>query len=167
MDVIKLSIPATFITDRAGLTWREVLFGVDNELVSPETAIDLAIHALENGTELPAVIELASLSKTESTRPLVEQLANAESEQELTQVREKWLYLVLAWIFEHRNEYPEPLQVVEEVYADFDYPKEVAAFIRYMPMAGPDRGSRQENNRQLYENWEEYIRNKAVQYAGH
>jgi hypothetical protein len=43
------------------------------------------------------------------------------------------------------------------VYADFDYPEEIAGFIRYMPMRGPDLGSKQLNEKRMLETWGRYI----------
>jgi hypothetical protein len=165
MDLIKLNVSASFILDRTSLTWRELLFGIDKELISPNAAMDFAANRMERGDDSAGVVDLATSMKGQGIRALVEQLANMEPQQSTAQVRDKWLYLVLAWIFAHRKEYGDPLRVVEEAYADFDYPQLVAPFVRYMPMTGLDRGNREENEQQLYENWERFIRNMEVHYG--
>jgi hypothetical protein len=71
---------------------------------------------------------------------------------------------VLAWFYEHRAEVPDPLQRVEEVYADFGYPEQLAKFVRYMPMEGPDLGSREANERRLFERWKRYVDDVASKY---
>jgi hypothetical protein len=73
--------------------------------------------------------------------------------------------LVLAWIYEHRGAFLDPLQTVEEVYADFGYPERIAGFVRYMPMDGPDLGSREANEQRLMERWKEYLDATAPTYA--
>ena len=100
-----------------------------------------------------------------ATRELVESLATATSDEDQEALRGKWLYLVLAWIFEHRASYPEPLQAVEEVYADFGYPEVIASFVRYMPTSDPDLGSKEANERRLLENWKRYLDERARDYA--
>ena len=100
----------------------------------------------------------------ESTRHLVDQLANAEEARSEEELRGKWLHLALACLYEHRLDDPDPLQRVEEIYADFGYPEGVAQFVRYMPMDGPDLGSREANERRLFERWKRYIDDAATLY---
>lgn len=69
----------------------------------------------------------------------------------------KWLYLVLDWLYQHRADLADPLQTVEEVYADFGYPECLSSFVRYMPMQGPDLGSRAANEARLFERWKSYL----------
>jgi hypothetical protein len=52
------------------------------------------------------------------------------------------------------------LGVVEEVYAEFDYPDEVASFVRYMPAGNgydPRRHSEAENEARLYDEWNRFV----------
>ena len=99
------------------------------------------------------------------TDRLIEQLATTEPDQDADKIRSKWLYLVLIWIFEHRESYPDPLQTVEEVYADFGYPERIADFVRYMPMNEPDLVSRELNEQRLYEKWKRYVDEEAAKYV--
>lgn len=46
---------------------------------------------------------------------------------------EVWLYLALRAVYESRRQIDDPLGVVEQVYADFEYPETIAPFVRYMP----------------------------------
>jgi hypothetical protein len=163
MDLIKLSIPPAFIRERTRLTWREILFGIENELLAPGAAVDFAADELSN-QDSPAstLVELASLAEGEATQTFVEQLSITEPDQDANEIQSKWLYLVLAWMFENRESYPDPLQTVEEVYTDFGYPERIAEFVRYMPMNEPDLGSRDLNERRLYERWKRYLDDEAV-----
>jgi len=165
MDLIKLSIPSAFINERAVLTWRETLFGIENELLASGAAVDLAVDKVATRDDVAsALLELAGLEKGEATQALVEQLASTEPDQDAGKIQSKWLYLVLAWIFEHRENYPDPLQTVEEVYADFGHPERIADFVRYMPMNEPDLGSRELNEQRLYEKWKRYVDDEAANY---
>jgi hypothetical protein len=166
MELIKLNVTPEFITARTTLTWREILFGIDNELLSPGAAVDFAVAAIMADEEPDSVVlELAGLGAGEATRDLVEKVAAAEPKQDADRVRSKWLYLALAWMFEHQQNYADPLGMVEEAYADFGYPEEVAAFVGYMPMDGPDLGSREANQRRLYENWRRYLENASREFG--
>ena len=158
MDIVRLRIPYRFICDRTRLSWRDIHFGLVNELLDPKAPVALAIDQVGELEESPAaLLDLAGLGEDEPMMEFVERLAEGEPGRSEDEIRRKWLYLVLAWIYEHRHEYSDPLQRVEEVYADFGYPEQVASFVRYMPMVGPDLGSREANERRLFERWKQYI----------
>lgn len=44
-----------------------------------------------------------------------------------------WTYLALAWLMSHRDEYEDPWDAIERLYADFDYPEEMADIVRWTP----------------------------------
>ena len=158
MDTIKLALPHSFIRELTLLTWREVLYGLDNELLAPGAAVDFAREQIAL-TDAPSatLLELGAVGKGEPTRSLVEHLATAEPAPSGDDVRDKWLYLVLAHVFEHRSSYPSPLLLVEQVYDDFGYPPQIASFVRYMPTDDPDLGSRELNEQRLVEKWKAYL----------
>lgn len=52
-----------------------------------------------------------------------------------------WLYLALDWLHEHRDEYADPFEVVEMLYADFDYPSEIEGFVRFFARGSDRDGS--------------------------
>jgi hypothetical protein len=163
---MQLRIPYRFVRDRVRLSWREVRFGLENELLDPEVPVELAgDRVAEIADPSAALVELAGAGKNEPTLEIVEQLAQSEPEPPENEIRDKWLYLVLAWIYERRDEISDPLQRVEEVYADFDYPERIATFVRYMPMDGEDLGSREANERRLFERWKRYLDQAASVHA--
>ena len=158
MDLVRLAIPAAYVRNRVQMSWRDLLFGIDQELLDLAAPIDFAIEALmANATANPTVVDLAGLTAGEDTRPYVERLAIAEPEKAAKETRNKWLYVVLAWILEHKDSYAKPLEAVAEVYADFQYPKRIAEFVYYMPSDEPDLGSRELNEARLYAKWQAYL----------
>lgn len=158
MDIVRLRIPYRFIRDRTRLSWRDIHFGLVTELLDPKAPVAFAIDQVGELEESPAaLLDLAGLGEDEPMMEFVERLAESEPGRSEDEIRRKWLYLVLASIYERRHEYSDPLQRVEEVYADFGYPEQVASFVRYMPMVGPDLGSREANERRLFERWKQYI----------
>jgi len=146
--------------------WRDVHFGLTNDLLDREAAIEMALAELGK-REAPsnALIELAAADKNEPISELVEQLSENEPSRSDEETRAKWLYLVLAWLYERRNETDDPLQRVEEVHADFGYPEEIVSFVRYMPMQGVDLGNREANERRLFERWKSYLDDTSARYA--
>lgn len=162
MDVIKLLMPASFVRERTQLTWREAHFGLANDLLDPPAAAEFAEEQVDVATEpSAALLQLAGASGQEGWVALVVRLAEAEAPRSEEEIRSKWRYLVLARIHEHRDQSPNPLRSVEEVYPDFGYPERIAKFVRYMPMSGPDLGSPEANERRLFERYQAYLDDAA------
>lgn len=158
-------IPYDFVRQRVNLSWRGVKFGLDHQLVAPQVAIDKATDRLcESDNASPDEVELASCSENDSILELVGRLADADNTAS-DEVQARWLYLVLAWLFANRESVNDPLGLVEEVYSDFGYPREIAPFVRYMPMVGPDLGSREQNEARLYVCWERYLDEAGKRFA--
>ena len=163
MDIVRLCVPYRFVGERTSVCWRDVRFGLLNELLDAQAAIEMAVDQVgEREDPSSSLLELAGAGKNEPIMDLVEQLAGGESPRSEEEIRNKWLYLVLAWIYERRDEDPDPLQRVAEVYADFGYPEQIASFVRYMPMEGRDLGSREANERRLFERWKRYLDEAAA-----
>lgn len=167
MDLVKLAISPEFILDHLpAMSLQEIVFGVDHELMSERAALFLATDKSGGSLDSSGKFGAAAVKNRQSMRDILGGIVETEPAQDIRTIKEKWLYLVLAWIFAHKTEYKDPLKAVEEVYADFEYPPTIASFVRYMPMTRPDLGSREDNERQLYENWEHYLRNMAAHFSG-
>ena len=163
MDCIKLEIPYNFISKKLKPTWPEMKYGIDNKLVSPNAAIEHAtseLAVLDNYPE--ALVDLASLDFNDSIYPQIEELTKAAAKISADELKDKWLYLVLAWLYETRDDYNDPLELVEGVYADFDYPESISNFVRYMPASETD--SQNEGIDQLYYNWKNYLIKQEEHY---
>lgn len=165
MDIVRVMIPYEFVRSRTSVSWREVLFGLEEELLEPIAPEKRAIEALQGESSDANLVELADSSDRQDPRELVERLAAGEQEQSLEEIRAKWLWLVLSWIFAHRDQYEDPLRKVEEVYADFGYPEQIAGFVRYMPSDVSSLAGREANEAWLYEKWRNYIEEGARLYC--
>ena len=166
MDQIKVDITAEFIEARTTVTWREIAFGLDNELLSPGAVADFATARLVSNEDSDlSIVILASLQPGERKSELIYRIAAAEPEQDSDYIQKKWLYLVLAWVFENQSAYSDPLAAADAIYADFDYPEEIVSFIRYMPMCEPDLGSYAANRARLFDNWKKYLEDAKLIYG--
>lgn len=159
------NIPYEFVVQRAKLGWNEIQFGLDQQLIKPKAAIDKATEQLCGSDAAPKeLVELAGLAEYEPVFNLVSLLAKNEVPPSDVQIKAKWLYIVLAWLFENRESMPEVLEIVELVYSDFDYPKDIAPFVRYMPMDEPDCGSRELNEARMIDHWKSYLKSAGKQF---
>lgn len=131
-DLVKFALPAEFVLARATPTPHELVYGYQHGWLDDEGVVQVAEAALSMGVTLPdAVEELALLLRDDRYR--VAELIRAVAEQipanDAALPRENpsrlWLYLALDWVYEHRADFVEPLEVIEMIYADFDYPAEI------------------------------------------
>jgi hypothetical protein len=152
-------VPLTFIRSRAHLTWREVEFGLQNGWLTDEAAIELAIDRVMAGDDSPGVLELASVLPGEKYK--VTEIIRGLAERDRECSNGKWLFLLLAWLYENRDAVHDALGVVEEFYADFDYPEEIASFVKYMPPEDPLRVGES----YLMDAWRQYLETAGQKYG--
>jgi hypothetical protein len=144
-------------------SWRDVLYGLENELLDPEAPIDVAIHELAKHDDAQGdLMELAGSGRSDSTLPLVNRLAALEAAPATNDVLDRWSYLALAWIYRVRSIFSDPLQLVEDVYADFEYPERIAPFVRSMPAEGDAQAV---NDERLLERWKQYLEECEARFA--
>ncbi|KXF76501.1 hypothetical protein ATN84_25685 [Paramesorhizobium deserti] len=131
---MEFALPGKFCAiEMPSLDWHDLKYGLSHKYISEDGVIEFALETLtENSNEIH--YDLATCSNHFDVPRIMEQLAFHENKNPQLS-KQKWLYLILLWVFLHKESYPDPFSVVEEIYADFDYPEEVAPFVRYMPVA--------------------------------
>src|SRR5215212_12203247 len=130
--MIPTPLPTDFVLSKTRLTWREALWGYTHQLVDWTILRDLAIERLTPASESKsAEVQLAGLLPSECTEAegLAQKLADAEPSLPEEAAQQKWLYLILRWVFENREQLSDPLSIAEEVFCDFGHPLEIAGFI--------------------------------------
>ena len=133
-DLVKIPIPAAFIITRVVLTAREIAYGWQHGWILSQDVVTLALAKLEAGAPItPAEEELTFLSPNNlyEVPNLIAKLGETnDPEQDAAAV---WRLLALDWVYTHRDGFDEPLQIVEMLYADFEYPADMEGFVRFMP----------------------------------
>jgi hypothetical protein len=153
-----MKIPLEFLRSSAVITWRDLRYGICHHLVAPSAAIAMAQSVVRAElSPLPLIRELAQAQDSDPVLGAVSTLASQEAVVSEQATQDKWLYLALSWVFKNRDSFQDPLAIAQQVYEDFGYPAQVAPFVRYMPMQGADRGSKEANEMQLLKNWEVYL----------
>ncbi|MBC9822951.1 DUF2247 family protein [Terrabacter sp. MAHUQ-38] len=130
-------LPADFVAARVALRPAELAHGFRSGYLDEQGVVQLAEHAIESGAPtLPSIEELGLLLSEEYGR--VPELVTEMEESDPSAPSEQtnvWLYLVLAWIYDHRDEFADPLAEIETVHADFDYPEGIEGLVGYLPAA--------------------------------
>ena len=131
------------------LNWKELLYGFEHGFIDEKGVSEFACEALTKKSQQEA-IELASLLPQENylASNLLQSLADKDLSPE-TDTTKPWIFLLLSFLLEHQANYEDPLEIVEELYADFDYPEEIIPLVRYMPPPEGVEGSEE----RLFENW--------------
>jgi len=150
--MLNMQVPLEFVQSRTALTWPEVEFGVRNGWLDPEDAVKIAMAEVDREPSPSAdVLELASVLPRERGRvpELIERLGRSGG----LVSRDKWLYLLLDWVYCNRSALTDAFQVVEEIYATFDYPDEISSFVRYMPAKDPAHAG----EKPMLNAWRQYL----------
>lgn len=133
------------------LTWDAISYGLNNEFIGFEGVVEYAFLKL-NSMSTSDEIELATLYKTEFYEiPSILDRLVRDGERNI--LRDTWIYLLLLWIYEHRDKFDDPFGVAEELYAYFDYPEDISSIVRYMPLPEGEVGG----VAYLYGNWRAII----------
>lgn len=156
-----MPIPFLFIRKHTSLSWCEALWGYERQMVGWSDIVELAKDQLHLDSDAREV-ELSCLVKSDAFRvgELLRELTASEPKELESMSAKKWLFLILAWIFENKDQIDDPLGEVETIYADFNYPSEIESFVRYMPVTDdydPSQHSKKDNENRLFENWKKYL----------
>ncbi|MDE9408421.1 DUF2247 family protein [Acinetobacter baumannii] len=161
------SIPADFINEKVNLSWCDIKWGYENNLITSELPIKKSKNIVLTEIYNKAELELSFLIPNESNDifPFLNELCSETNED--STIREKWLYILLSWLWINRESFEDPLDEVESIYTDFDYPAEMDSFIKHMPPTDgydPSLYSYAENIYRLMKNWESYLQKSAEKY---
>jgi hypothetical protein len=117
-----------------------VQYGYERGWLHPATVLDWARREAERDPDNLALVRLASVHH-DDLLDLEDALAHvqvAPGAGSAADPLRTWLYLQLKAAFDSRQDLGDPLGVVEQIYADFDYPAALESFIRYMPLRPGD-----------------------------
>jgi hypothetical protein len=164
--VIPKPIPIKSVADLPPLTWSDIAFGYSKRFLGWRTPIEIAVKSIKEGRTDADILGLASIDKSETWKvgELLQRLAAKEGHQDASSIQGKWLFILLLWLYDNREQFSDPLQEVEEVYADFGYPDIISGFVRFLPPSDgydPKFHTKEENQQRLYRHWEEYLERSA------
>ncbi len=123
-----------FIVRNADLAWQDMLYGLDHGYIDERTVRDLAIEKVRADSSLESCeMRLSVLNDSDlyRVREILTQAISTHTIEQEDRPKRKWCFLSLQWLFEHKDQVADPLGAVDEIYADFDYPEEVAPFVSY------------------------------------
>lgn len=161
--LVTFRIPADFILKHCTPTGPEIAYGLEHGWVSRQDVVAIAVAKLakaEDTSMSEGEKELALILSDDLDR--VDEIAShlAKSDEPVESRARLWLFLALSWLREHREEFEDPYEVIEMLYADFDYPPEIAHLIRWMPA----NASQPKGLDALEQKWQEYVSSLTKEY---
>jgi hypothetical protein len=163
---LNMTFAYEYVTDLVPLNWQDMLFAIEKKFLAYETAIDHALIEIQQEQNSPEkVLELACMLKSEAKFPydvcrLVKQLATLYGTDAETDSREKFLYVSLNWVYEHMDNYCDPVEVVDILCDEMYYPDEVRRLISFMPPLESTTNSPSLEIKQLLDRLAHYLDNQ-------
>ena len=147
------------------IDWSILCYGIENDLIATETAIDYTSVYLANNQDEsnPDIIDLLVLEDLQKDKVL--NLLKRICPTNLSDNSRKKIlrYLILDTARNNLCEVKALLEFVEKVYADFDYPSDMNSFITYMPITDGYNSSLhtpEENLNRLLNNFDKFMINE-------
>ncbi|RUP11005.1 DUF2247 family protein [Hyphomicrobium sp.] len=138
-----LFVPSDFILAYEPMTWIEAIWGIQQGFINHQAIVDMAESQLSKGGDPEEALVSLCLSNTKeeyNLEELVRTLAAKEPPEDESQIKQKWLQVILAWIIRDWHNFSNPPGVLENVVADFGYPNELEEINRAVAgMAGVSR----------------------------
>lgn len=124
-------IPSAFILSKASWSLPEIEWAFSNGLIGAQTVVDVASSMLEAGDDSELVLRLAGLTQAEL--PEAKELLQSAASSEPDELRAKWVWLVLSWVYESHGTEEGVFDKLDALYADLGYPEEMEPFGPYAP----------------------------------
>jgi hypothetical protein len=159
--LVQFTIPADFVLERALPTQWELAYGHSEGWLTSADVVKIAMTRYLASIPTSAIEERLALLLSDELDEVPDLIAVLETGSEPREERARiWLYLSLAWVYEHVDQFDDPYAVVELLYADFDYPDEIADLVRFMPRSSRERYGIAEIDR----NWRRFIDRVGHEY---
>lgn len=162
VNSMNIIIPYQYVISHTLITWSDIRFGIENNFLNRDNAIAHAVSTIQKTKAFSKDLEeLACLFNGEEIEPFLSNLSNEECTNE-NKIKEKWLYLILRWVYEHKYTlYNNPLDMIENIYSDFGYPRTIVGLVRYMPSDHYN----DEGEKGLFRAWANYLAQQGLLYS--
>lgn len=160
MSVVFEISAALVLAEDVPMVAEDLGYGFERGFLKPADVVALAADEVGRGADDDVLMALGSLLRDEVGRvpDVLELLDDPERVHDPRESARKWLYLQLKAAYDERERLSDPLGVVEEIYADFDYPPSAAPFVRYMPLRPGDESG----VGPLMDRWRDYLAHEGM-----
>lgn len=165
MNTLGVQLSFEFIQQNVEISWNDIYFGLAQNFLTADNAVKYAEFKLaSDDNPSDSLINMLWASKYESIDDYLVDLVNGERPVSDEEVENKFLYLLLKWIYLNRVDTEKAFQDVETVYFDFDRPREIESFVRLFPLKKPV-SSKEEAVNNIFIKWKKYLDKKECYYS--
>jgi hypothetical protein len=138
--LLEFKVPASFLVERWGLpTAAEIGYGFRMGWIRRTDVVDLALEKYEAGVPISSTEQDLALLLSEDYDRVDEWAQVLEiSDQPVERRARYWAFAILAWLWERRSEFRDPFRLIDLVYAEFEYPEEIAPLARFTVLGPTD-----------------------------
>ncbi|KJR46897.1 hypothetical protein UF75_2698 [Desulfosporosinus sp. I2] len=171
LNPLNMVFTYVYVTNLVPLNWNDILFAIENNFLAHQTAIEHGLEAVQKNENVPEeVLELAFMLQGEAKLPydvyqLVNKLATSHNPDNASDSREKFLYVSLNWVYEHKDDYCNPIEVVDILCDEINYPDEVKNLISFMPTSESETNSSDSTTERLLGRLLRYLENQRNRWA--
>lgn len=139
LNPLSMEFTYEYATKLVSLNWTDMKFAIENNFLAHQSAIEHALVELQkNESTTEEILELACILQSDVEFPynvcrLVNKLAILHNTDNSIDSKEKFLYVSLSWVYEHKDDYCNPIEVVDILCDEIDYPVEVKQLCSFMP----------------------------------
>lgn len=116
-------------------TWKELLFGIKNNIIKIEDVINYTNYIISKDNEDFEDIMKIIIVNADEVEPIVEELASKEQQKE-DNIISKWIFMIIYYYYKNNNK--NIYNVIDDIYCDFNYPSEISGLVSYMPKEGTE-----------------------------
>lgn len=161
---LSIKIPFTYASNLVHLNWNDLFYAIENEYFDTNAAIEFASMKLANDEQDDKVLELACLNSNDITKvelfdKYLVNFIDTVSKKEKTESKDKILYIILTMLFQNKSNFEDPYRVIEIIYDDFDFPKSMQGFVRYLS------NSSIISTEELDDRWSEFLNEQKNNFA--
>jgi len=141
-----------FVTEQMRVNWGDLFWAATNKWLTAKSLAGLADELAGADDELRVAISTALDHDEAALQRIFEREAIIDAATE-TILRERWMRLAVAWLYQHRESLDDPWAVLEQIWEAFGHPESLNGLIRWMP-APPGEEPGESG---MLERWRAYI----------
>lgn len=160
-NTLGIQIPLDFYQKNIHANWADIAFAEENAILTYRDVIAFAYSELDTESDEDvftlACMKFEQYCFREDVTPVLHRLSQKETDTTRFEAKKKNMFLLLKWVYENREKYPKPLEVVAFIYDDFGFPQEINKFVYWVPADEPLPPSKELCEQQMMTRWHEYL----------
>tara|TARA_B100001094_G_C18192572_1_gene808298 strand:- start:688 stop:1221 length:534 start_codon:yes stop_codon:yes gene_type:complete len=127
-------LPFDFVMNVTDLEWCELLWAYKNKMITSDFLDKYVIDRIYRVDQLQGLLlDMSYAIDEESKLIILCKLAKEGVSKSIPLIQRKWLFLILYWLHDNMLDKDDIFDIVWFVFSDFNYPKSMNGFAKYMP----------------------------------